>query len=370
MVGSFFSTDLEIGPFTLSSNGIDDIFVSKFDNSGNVIWAKGFGSNSYDAVMAVASDDSNNIYITGSFDSDSIQFDGSELFKTGITNLFLVKLDENGNVLWAKQSYNSITCGAIGLTINHSGDLFLTAESGDSLVLFDQDSIHITQVMGSVVSLLFKLNRNGNIIWRKGIKGPGRNDWPLISSDGLGNSYLFFHLELIHLQLINQLMSNSYSNVYIVKFDSIGNFVFASIIAGFGGLGGVQNREIISDSIGNFYVVEADSLDFGQFLLTNVHSNEDAFVAKFNNVGTPVWAKYFGGNSSDYALNVAINPDGATTMVGAYYSHSIMVDSVSLINHGSSYTDMFMAKFDSTGNIVYAIDYRGALQDYSRVSYN
>lgn len=135
MVGPFYSTDLQIGPFTLSSNGIDDIFVSKFDNSGNVIWAKSFGGNGYDAVMAVASDDSDNIYITGSFDSDSIQFDGSELFKTGITNMFIVKLDENGNVLWAKQSYNSITCGAICLTINHSGDLFLTAEAGDSLVL-------------------------------------------------------------------------------------------------------------------------------------------------------------------------------------------------------------------------------------------
>ncbi|MBK7849777.1 MAG: T9SS type A sorting domain-containing protein [Bacteroidetes bacterium] len=369
MVGPFYSTDLQIGPFTLSSNGIDDIFVSKFDNSGNVIWAKSFGGNGYDAVMAVASDDSDNIYITGSFDSDSIQFDGSELFKTGITNMFIVKLDENGNVLWAKQSYNSITCGAICLTINHSGDLFLTAEAGDSLVLFDQDSIHITQVPGGVVSLLFKLNRNGNIIWRKVIKGPGRNDWPLISSDGFGNSYLFFHSGTHSVTIdTTQLMSNSYSNVYIVKFDSIGNFVFASIIAGFGGLGGVQNREIISDSIGNFYVVgnsEADSLDFGQFLLTNVHSNEDAFVAKFNNVGTPIWAKYFGGNSSDFGLNVAINPDGGPTMVGAYYSHSIVIDSVLLINHGSSYTDIFMARFDSTGNIVYAIDYGGALQDYS-----
>lgn len=88
-------------------------------------------------------------------------------------------------------------------------------------------------------------------------------------------------------------------------------------------------------------------------------------MAKFNNVGTPIWAKYFGGNSSDFGLNVAINPDGGPTMVGAYYSHSIVIDSVLLINHGSSYTDIFMARFDSTGNIVYAIDYGGALQDYS-----
>lgn len=369
LVGSFYSPDLEFGPFTLSTNGIDDIFVSKFDNSGNVIWAKSFGGNGYDAVMAVACDDSNNIYITGSFDSDSIQFDGSELFKTGITNLFLVKMDENGNVIWAKQSYNSIICGAIGLTINHSGDLFLTAEAGGSLVLFDQDSIHISQAPGIVVSLLFKLNRNGNIIWRKVIEGPGNNDFPLISSDGLGNSFLFFHSGT-HSVIIDtaQLMSNSYSNVYIAKFDSSGNLVFASLIAGLGGLGAVQNKEILTDSIGNFYVVgnsEADTLDFGQFQLINVHSNEDAFLAKFNNVGIPIWAKYFGGNSSDYALNVSINPDGGPTMVGAFYSHSITIDSISLINDSTSYTDIFYARFDSSGNINYATDFGGVKTEYT-----
>lgn len=369
LVGSFYSPDLEFGPFTLSTNGIDDICVSKFNNSGNVIWAKSFGGNGYDAVLAVASDDSDNIYITGSFDSDSIQFDGLKLFKTGITNLFLVKLDENGNVLWAKQSYNSITCGAQALTINHSGDLFLTAEVGDSLVLFDQDSIHINPPPGGVLSLLFKLNGNGNIIWRKVIEGPGRNDYPLISSDGLGNSFLFFHAGTPSVTIdTTHLMSNSYNNVYTVKFDSSGNFVFASLITGVGGLGGVQNKEIITDSIGNFYVVgnsEADTLDFGQFILTNVHANEDAFVAKFNNVGTPIWAKYFGGNSSDYALNVAINPDGGPTIYGAFYSHIITIDTISLINDSTNYTDIFYARFDSSGNINYATDFGGVKTEYT-----
>lgn len=102
-----FNDSLVFNSYSLySSSGISDIFFVKYDSSGNVIWAKQSlssktnkgGGECYSATI----DNSENIYLTGQF-YDTISI-GNDTFKGLNSNIYLVKLDSNGNTIWGKQS--------------------------------------------------------------------------------------------------------------------------------------------------------------------------------------------------------------------------------------------------------------------------
>ncbi|MBL0070860.1 MAG: SBBP repeat-containing protein [Bacteroidetes bacterium] len=76
-----------------------NIFLTKYDSSGNVLWAKCAGGTSVNAVSnSVATDLYGNVYITGSFGSSTMIFDSDTLINNGLYNVFTAKYDSTGNV--------------------------------------------------------------------------------------------------------------------------------------------------------------------------------------------------------------------------------------------------------------------------------
>ena len=88
-----------------TSNGDCDSFLSKFDGSGNFLWARTWGSADDDYAMSVATHSLDAVYLTGKFE-DSVDFDpGSGVdshTSNGITDVFLSKFDPDGNFVWAR----------------------------------------------------------------------------------------------------------------------------------------------------------------------------------------------------------------------------------------------------------------------------
>lgn len=102
------TVDFDPGPGTtnLTSAGKTDIFVQKLDASGNLLWVKQMGGSKIEEGRSIATDVNGDVYTTGYF-SDTVDFDpGNDttfLIAEGITDIFIQKLDANGNFLWAKQ---------------------------------------------------------------------------------------------------------------------------------------------------------------------------------------------------------------------------------------------------------------------------
>ena len=118
------------GTFNLTSNGGEDIFISKLNSSGNFVWAKNIGGTLDESGKSVGVDALGNIYTIGEF-SDTIDFDpGAGIFNliadTSSYNTFISKLDPSGNFVWAK-------------AINGIGGV-----SGASIVLDTAKNIYIT----------------------------------------------------------------------------------------------------------------------------------------------------------------------------------------------------------------------------------
>ena len=97
--------DPGIGIVNLTSAGGYDIFISKLDVLGNLVWTKNLGGTSDDYGQSIAVDYSGNVYTTGYF-SGTVDFDpGAGIFNltsVGSIDIFVSKLDASGNFVWAK----------------------------------------------------------------------------------------------------------------------------------------------------------------------------------------------------------------------------------------------------------------------------
>ncbi|MFT3979662.1 MAG: hypothetical protein QM687_04270 [Ferruginibacter sp.] len=114
--GTFNSSSLNMGSFSFTNNGGIDLFLCKHDTLGNLIWAKSFGSTGDDNAGCITTDRSGNIIIVGSF-SNSITIGSYSFTSGGNKNIFVLKLDNAGNIIWAKHfSSTGETIATAGLT--------------------------------------------------------------------------------------------------------------------------------------------------------------------------------------------------------------------------------------------------------------
>ncbi len=177
MAGNFQgSVDMDGGPgtLTLTSSGADDIFVSKYDSSGNLIWAKNIGGTAFDYGFSIAVDDSGNTYATGSF-RETADFDpGPGMFTLTSFNasedIFILKLDASGNFSWAAQMGGNSTDRPSSVAIHASGVYstgFFT-ETSD----FDPGTgtVELTS-NGSLDIYVLKLGLSGNFVWVRQMGG-------------------------------------------------------------------------------------------------------------------------------------------------------------------------------------------------------
>ena len=131
-VTGFFTGTGSFGSTTLNSNGSNDIFVSKLDSSGNWLWAKQAGGNYWDMGYSIAIDSSGNSYVTGNF-GETASFGTTTLTSIGTADIFVAKLDSNGNWLWAKQAggTSSVAYG-YSIATDSSGNSYVTGYFGET----------------------------------------------------------------------------------------------------------------------------------------------------------------------------------------------------------------------------------------------
>ncbi len=106
-VTGFYQESATFGTITLTSSGGNDIFVAKLDSNGNWLWAKQAGGTSYDEGVSIAVDTNGNSYVTGDF-SGSATFGTTTLTSSGEGDIFVAKMDISGNWLWAQQAGEQI----------------------------------------------------------------------------------------------------------------------------------------------------------------------------------------------------------------------------------------------------------------------
>lgn len=353
MTGNFTSPILNFGSYSLTKAGItgnsDDIFISKYDAAGNLLWAKTVSGIGIDNGKSVSTDASGNVYITGFFRSPDIAFDSTTLTNSrfGTDDIFIAKYDSAGNVLWAKAIGGTSEDRGQCVSTDPYGNVYITGYFTSPTITFG--STNLTNA-GSIDIFLTKYDSAGNVLWAKSVGGPNSDNSQGVSTDASGNVYITgsFHSRTITFD--STTLTNA--GIFIAKYDSSGNMLWAKSSAA--GNNTDIGQSISTDTRGNVYITgyfASPTITFSSTTLTN-KGNMDIFIAKYDRSGNMLWAKSAGGPNYDYGNCISTDTSGNVYITGSFHSRAINFGPTTLTNAGSN--DIFIVKYDTNGNVLWA----------------
>jgi hypothetical protein len=353
MAGSFNSPTVTFGSITLTNTGSTDLFLAKYDANGNVLWAKSAGGADVDWMESMVVDASGNTYITGYYKSPTLTFGSTTLSNTGYYDMFIVKYDVNGSVLWAKSAIDGGDDRAVSNAVDAIGNTYVLGYFQGHTLTFG--STTLTNSDSTCVGrdlFLAKYDVNGNVLWAKSAGGSESEEMTSIAVDALGNSSIAGISGSSTLTLDSITLTNPLA--FIAKYDTDGNVLWAKGEGEMLGLG----KSVAVDALGNTYMAGffgTSTVTFGSTTLTNTNIGYcDMFIVKYDVNGNVLWAKSAGGTYEDMARCVTVDASGNTYITGDYKSSILTFGSTTLTNMSIGYYDMFIVKYDVNGNVLWA----------------
>ncbi|HWY13310.1 MAG TPA: SBBP repeat-containing protein [Bacteroidia bacterium] len=341
VVGTYNSSTLVFGTTTLTLNAFDDIFIVKYDPSGNIIWAKTAGGNGNDIGQSIAVDGSGNSYITGYYASSTIGFGSTTLTNSGGNDLYVAKYDPSGNVLWAEKAGGASNDAGGGIAVDASGNAYITGSFSSASISFSTTTFTNS---GGIDMFTVKYDASGNVIWARSATGVSNDVGYNVALDAIGNPYVVGTYNSSTLTFSTTVLTlKAFDDIFIVKYDASGNLFWAKTI---GGTGNDIGQSIAVDASGNSYITgyfASTSMAIGTTTLINAGTN-DFYMAKYDASGIPQWANSEGGASDDRGACISVAANGNNVYVGGYFaSSSVSFGSTTLTNVGGN--DMFVADF-------------------------
>jgi Secretion system C-terminal sorting domain/Beta-propeller repeat len=381
-IGSFSGTvDFDPGPSVYNLTCITnskDAFVTKLDALGNFVWAKRFGGNTDiftdDATgFSIAVDALGNVIVAGSFIGDiDLNPDNvavSNYTAVGATDIFLVKLNSAGTLVWSKQIGGSGSDFANEITTDLNNNILIVG-GYNSTVDFDPNA-GVSNITAAGLTDIFieKIDANGNFVFAKSIGGSGSDYAYSIALDSYANIYTAGSFSTTadfdpSVSTSSTLTAVAGPDIYVNKLDAAGNFMWAR---GFGGNVSIFQdvaNDIAVDVNGNVYITgtfKGANVDFdpgiGTLLISSTGSvSGDAYVSKFDNNGNLIFAKTFASTASDVGYALTVDDLENIYCLGSY-SGTIDLDPDEFNNYNiacAGASDIYLCKLDINGNFVSA----------------
>lgn len=369
------TTDFDPGTGTanLTSTMWDDIFVSKLDASGNLVWAKKFDGNNDDYGQSIAVDASGNVYVTGFF-SGTVDFDPgtgtSNLTAVGNNDIFIVKLTSSGALSWAKQIGGTLKDEAYSLKLDNSSNVIITGTFAGS-VDFDPNTGTSNLVsVGSQDIFILKLSSAGNLVWAKSIGSTTADNGMAVTTNS--NNDIFVTGDFSGSADFDPSTTNNITlaaaggkDLFVLKLDASGNFAWAKNI---GSTTDEDGYSIATDASSNVIVTGYfnGTVDFDPSASTSNLTSQgyDIFILKLSSTGGFIWADKVGGASADYGKAVSADASGNIFVTG-YFNSTADFDPGSgtsnLTTKGQA--DIFLLKLNSDGTFNLVKQFGGTSTD-------
>jgi len=301
-----------------TSAGNTDLFVVKYNSSGTKQWTKQLGSSGLDSANGITIDSSGNVYVTG------VTFGGLDWnTSAGANDLFVVKYNSSGTKEWTEQLGSASSDYANGVATDSSGNVYVAGVTYGGL---DGNS------KGNSDLFVVKYNSSGTKEWTKQYGTDRYDEARGVATDSSGNVYVVGGTK----GNLNGISNSGRTDAFVIKFNSSGTKQWTKK------LGTWQNdlaNGVATDSSGNFYVTGFTY----QHLDGNTSAGKaDLFVVKYNSSGTKQWTKQLGTSKHDRARGVATDSSGNVYVTGDTYGG---LDG----NTNAGYNDLFVVKYNSSG---------------------
>ena len=344
-------------------NGDFDIFVAKLSDNGSLIWCTYFGGNSDDLVFDVALDSFDNIIISGhTFSKDFPTKSAYDESFNGIHDVFITKFSNSGSLLWSTYfgGEDIDFCSKIAIENNDNIVLIGNTESIDFPTKYAYDNTKNGYQDDDV--FIAKFSNEGVLIWSTYFGGMWTDYGRAVVIDSENNIIITgatYSYDFPTLNAYDQYYHGHY-DVFLSKFSNSGSLIWSTYI---GGVETDAARDIVTDSADNIIITgKALSFNYPAFNAydTSFNGISDAFVTKFSTNGNLLWSTFLGGTDTEYSESVAVDSADNLLIVGFTYSNDFpMLNTFQDTNNGDR--DCFITIMNS-GGYLRSSSYFGSLE--------
>ncbi len=299
--------------------GGQDAFIARYDSAGNLLWVRQFGTPQPDRATAVATDAEGNAYVAGT------TFGSLDFYtNAGGIDFFIAKFDAAGNRLWLRQNGTQMDDFATGLAVSGGDKLFFSGYTGGSFANGGNPSNY------DIVVALY--DTAGNPYWLQQYGTPmsdvarGIAVTPTQEVYVVGNTF----------GSLDGTTTPVGTDIFLLKLNILGTQQWVRQIDA-GDLDDAKGVAVGAD--GGVYIA-GDT--FGSLDGNTNNGTIDVLLARYDSAGNRQWSRMFGGAQTDYAFGIAVSADDVVQVVG-YTSGALHG------NAYAGMLDAFLTRYDALG---------------------
>ena len=360
---TFYDDNNTISPVNY---GHTDAFIAKYDKDGNLKWATQMGSPLPEWGWGITVDKWGYVYCTGELSDTSI-FGADTIISAGSRDVFITKLDNNGNYIWTKSFGNTGTDKGKSVTTDNLGNLYVTGFINDQVNI----GTYIIGTSGVMNAFIIKMDSAGNYIHVKDIS-PRFSGGYKIRSDKNGSIYLagelLYNNYIAGFEVLGP-TSLVWRDAFLAKLDTSIQTQWVNLVKG--SFHNVGEDLAFNDNYVYLTGCYSYTADFSGISLTyngdgtnttTINGSRDAFVSKYDLDGNIIWAKGFGGKDLDYGYGIDVSKDD-NVYISGIFEDTVMFDNFQFISNGA--TDMYVVKLDALGNVIWAKQQGNSTHEYN-----
>ncbi len=367
--GVFVST-INLDKINLIKDSEDaNTYIAKYDSNGVYLWHKilrphqedaeedhhhgnGHGGHKHfhpivNQITDMKIDRNNAIYLTGYF-SEGMDFDPSEneeiLTAEGNMNAYIVKLDNEGQYVWAKVISSKDVSKSNALAFDSQDNVYLTGSFTKTATLGKLS----LEADGGTALFIAKLNQDGKEQWMKKITNTKNNSGNYIYIDSNDcvyiTGYISSRTEFDEIETVLEVYENA-NNLFIAKLKTDGAYEWVKAVKGKPYAAG---ECIATDSYGNIYVSGYfnGTIEGGEEQTVYASGKEDGFLMMLDKEGNIIYTYPIGGIDHDRASRMLIHDDNSIVLIGAH-NGPFFIDPVAFTDYVDfqGTTDAFIIKF-------------------------
>ena len=344
------------------------LLSTQFLLSQELDWVKSFGSTGADEIYSMAIDQQDMLYLVGKFGAD-LSFGETDLTMLGTSDALFLKMDKEGNPLWAKSyGYRELYTQLIGVTVDDENNVYVAGKFKDTVYI--ENELHYGNGLPYTDIFMLKYSPQGELIWSKFFIG-SRDDEAYrlkFAKDKIvmvGKFTDVLQMDDFTLQAEDAASTSSKSHGFVASITKEGDVAWVNVFDGESGFA----RALEVDVNGDVYVgaeqkgnMQIRTIGTSQIsFLTAAAGATDAYVMKFNGSnGALIWGNRIGSSLTEQTWGVdvdkALNVYVGGTFMGSSSAQLTFnsTDGNGVGHYGFGMFDFYLAKYNSNGAIQWA----------------
>lgn len=328
------------------------ILVVRFENDGSLAWGTTMSTSGQVSIASIATGSDGSIAICGSFNDADLNTAVGTLTNNGNYDVYVAKLNSDGDPLWARSAGASMDDDARGVAIDSDGNVIVAGHYTSAGMTIA--GVQLTNANDNYNDMfLAKYAPDGSGLWafgQGGILHERAWDIALDADDNIiiCGGFIDATFDLAGTELVNTTSDDSWYDLFVAKFDPSGSLDWAISD------GGTYDEFVRSVAVGTDGAIhvggyfDSNDAQFGSDVLEAAGSGYDAFVAKYSADGTAIWGKAAGSGSGDHGESIAMDAGGGILLTG-YFGAETEIDGI-VLEHASD-NDVWLLKLGGTTHV-------------------